>query len=301
MMPGRSIAEALRPRWGWIAIAGSIGLLHLVGWSILLSLVVPQHLSIGAKAFGAGTGLAAYLLGARHAFDADHIAAIDNTIRKLMRAGQQPRSVGFWFSIGHSSVVFGLTSLLAFGVRGLSRSLLDGSSSLHGLAGLAGTLFSSGYLYAIAALNLLVLGDIWRMLKRARTGTDVEHDSRLRSGFLTWLLQPVMNLIGKSWHMCVVGFLFGLGFDTASEVALLVLASSSAATGLPWYAVLCLPVLFAAGMSLFDTLDSTLMTSAYGWAWINPVRRLTYDFGLTALSAAIGFTIGTIEIITLLT
>jgi high-affinity nickel-transport protein len=300
MTLGRSIAEAIRPRPSWIGIIGAIGLLHIMGWSILFALVVPRHLSIGATAFGAGTGLAAWLLGVRHAFDADHIAAIDNTIRKLMRAGQYPRSVGFWFSIGHSSVVFGLTLLLAFGLRDLSRLLLDGASPLRDLADVVGTLFSSGYLYAIATLNLVVLGDIWRMLSRARLGQCGEVDGRDRPGFMCWLLRPVMKLVSKPRHMCIVGFLFGLSFDTATEVALLVLASSSAATGLPWYAVLCLPVLFAAGMSLFDTIDSSLMTSAYSWAWVEPVRRLYYDLGLTALSAAIGFIVGTIEIAALI-
>ncbi|MEI9989866.1 MAG: hypothetical protein WDM86_07490 [Rhizomicrobium sp.] len=297
MTLGRGIAETLRRRRGWIGIVGSIGLLHVVGWSILLVAITLPHPAIGAKAFGAGTGLAAYLLGVRHAFDADHIAAIDNTIRKLMRAGQQPRSVGFWFSIGHSSVVFGLATLLAFGVRGLARPLFDGTSALHLLAGVAGTLFSSGFLYAIAVLNLIVLGDLWRKLARARTGRPTEDEpDGSRPGFMSRLLRPAMNLVGKPWHMCLVGLLFGLGFDTATEIALLVLASSSAATGLPWYEVLCLPVLFAAGMSLFDTLDSALMTSAYGWSWASPLRRLYYDLGLTALSSAIGIVVATVEI-----
>ncbi|MEJ0028790.1 MAG: hypothetical protein WDN01_22410 [Rhizomicrobium sp.] len=296
-MFGRSIAET--PRRGWAGIAGSIGLLHVVGWSILLAAVVPGH--PGAQAFGIGTGLTAYLLGVRHAFDADHIAAIDNAIRKLMREGQQPRAVGFWFSIGHSSVVFGLTLLLAFGVGGLARPLFDGPSPLHRVAGMAGTLFSSGFLYAIAALNLIVLGDIRRKLGRARAGLHVEpDDGQVRPGIMSRLLRPAMNLVGKPWHMGAVGFLFGLGFDTATEIALLVLASSSAATGLPWYEVLCLPVLFAAGMSLFDTLDSSLMISAYGWSWASPLRRLYYDFGMTALSAAIGIVVATIEIAALI-
>jgi high-affinity nickel-transport protein len=280
-----------------------IALLHIAGWGTLIGIVVPEHLSVGSTAFGIGIGLTAYMLGVRHAFDADHIAAIDNTTRKLMGQGRRPASVGFWFSLGHSSVVFALTLLLAFGIRAVAGPLLDNGSVLHGIAGLIGTAVSSGFLYAIAALNVVVLVDVWKAFRRMRTGQydEAALEKQLGNrGMMNRLLGRVMNVVTEPWQMYVVGLLFGLGFDTATEIALLVLTGSGAASGLPWYAILCLPVLFAAGMSLFDTLDGSFMIIAYGWALARPARKLYYNLVITGLSVAVALLIGTVEVVGLL-
>ena len=280
-----------------------VALLHLIGWGTLIAVVVPQHVSLGTTAFGVGIGLTAYMLGVRHAFDADHIAAIDNTTRKLMQQGRRPASVGFWFSVGHSSVVLALTLVLMFGIGTLARPLLDGNSQLHAIVGLVGTAVSSCFLYVIAALNLVVLIDVWTVFRRPRTepydaaALERSLDNR---GLMNRLLGRLMKLVTEPWQMVIVGLLFGLGFDTATEIAVLVLSSSSAASGVPWYAVLCLPILFAAGMSLFDTLDGTFMTIAYDWALERPARKLYYNLVVTALSIAVALVIGTVEIAGLL-
>ncbi len=280
-----------------------IGALHVIGWFTLIAIVAPQHLSVGSKVFGVGIGVTAYMLGVRHAFDADHIAAIDNTTRKLMRDGERPLSVGFWFSLGHSNVVLALTVLLASGVHALAGAVSDEGSSLHNFAGLIGTIVSGGFLYLIAALNLVVLIDIWKVFHRMRSGhydeaaLEKQLDNR---GAINRLLQPVVRFVTKPWQMYFVGLLFGLGFDTASEIALLVLTSSSVSSGLPWYAILCLPVLFAAGMSLMDTIDGSFMNVAYGWAFSKPVRKIYYNLVITGLSVAAALIIGTIEILELL-
>ncbi len=292
-----------RTRRGLIGMIGCIALLHIVGWVTLLAVVVPQHLSVGTKAFGVGIGIVAYVLGVRHAFDADHIAAIDNTVRKLMREGKRPLSVGFWFSFGHSSVVFGLTLLLALGIHGIADPVLDDNSWLHDATGLIGTAASSGFLYVIAALNVVVLADVWRAFRQLRSGQfdEAALERQLeKRGLMSRLLGPAMKLVSRPRHMYGIGLLFGLGFDTATEVALLVLTSSGAASGLPWYAILCLPILFAAGMSLFDTLDGSFMTIAYGWALMRPLRKMYYNLVVTGLSVAVALIIGTVEIVVLL-
>ncbi len=278
--------------------------LHLVGWITLVFVVDPARLSLGGRAFGIGVGLTAYTLGMRHAFDADHIAAIDNTTRKLMGDGQRPLAVGFFFSLGHSTVVFGLAALLATGVRALSGPVEDDSSSLHHYTGLIGTSVSGMFLYLIAILNVIVLVGILRVFARLRRGDfDLEKDGaelerQLESrGLLNRFLGRFTRSITKSWHMYPIGLLFGLGFDTATEIALLVLAGTSAAAGLPWYAILCLPVLFTAGMCLLDTVDGSFMNFAYGWAFSNPVRKIYYNITITTLSVAVALLIGSIELL----
>jgi len=278
--------------------------LHLVGWITLVFVVDPARLSLGSKAFGIGVGLTAYTLGMRHAFDADHIAAIDNTTRKLMSDGQRPLAVGFFFSLGHSTVVFGLAVLLATGVRALSGPVEDDTSSLHHYTGLIGTSVSGMFLYLIAILNVIVLVGILRMFARLRRGDfDLDKDKaelerQLENrGLLNRFLGRFTRSITKSWHMYPIGLLFGLGFDTATEIALLVLAGTSAAAGLPWYAILCLPVVFTAGMCLLDTIDGSFMNFAYGWAFSNPVRKIYYNITVTALSVAIALLIGSIELL----
>ena len=278
--------------------------LHLVGWITLVFIVDPARLTLGGKAFGIGVGLTAYTLGLRHAFDADHIAAIDNTTRKLMSDGQRPLAVGFFFSLGHSTVVFGLAVLLATGVRALSGPVEDDTSSLHHYTGLIGTSVSGMFLYLIAILNVIVLVGILRVFARLRRGDfDLEKDGaelerQLENrGLLNRFLGRFTKSITKSWHMYPIGLLFGLGFDTATEIALLVLAGTSAAAGLPWYAILCLPVLFTAGMCLLDTIDGSFMNFAYGWAFSNPMRKIYYNITITGLSVAVALLIGTVELL----
>lgn len=282
-------------------VFASIALLHIIGWGTLITFVAPVHPSADGAALGIGIGLTAYMLGVRHAFDADHIAAIDNTTRKLMQEGWRPVAVGFWFSCGHSSVVFLLTVLLAAGVGALSGSLQDDGSDFHRLAGLVGPLVSGGFLLAIGTLNIVVFAELWATFRRMRSGGVAIHEQGLnRGGLVTRLVTRITGVVTRPRQMYAVGLLFGLGFDTATEIGLLVLATSGAVSGLPWYAILCLPILFAAGMSLFDTLQGSFMTAAYGWALAQPVRRIYYNLIITGLSVAVALIIGTVEIAGLL-
>ncbi|MCS5720327.1 HoxN/HupN/NixA family nickel/cobalt transporter [Herbiconiux sp. CPCC 205763] len=284
-------------------IIGFIALLHVVGWGTLVLIVVPQQLSVGSQAFGIGIGLTAYTLGMRHAFDADHIAAIDNTTRKLMTHGQRPLSVGFWFSLGHSTIVFGLAFLLALGIRGIAGSVTDEGSALHDVTGLIGSSVSGAFLYIIAFVNIAAFIAIAKIFRRMRSGQYDEQELELqlaKRGVLNRFIGKVMRPVSKPWHMYPVGLLFGLGFDTATEIALLVIAGAGAASGLPWYAILCLPVLFAAGMTLLDTLDGSFMNFAYGWAFSRPVRKIYYNLTITALSVLVAVVIGTVQVASLL-
>jgi high-affinity nickel-transport protein len=278
-------------------------LLHVVGWGLLIGVVAPQEFHVAGHLFGAGLGLTAYTLGMRHAFDADHIAAIDNTTRKLMAEGQRPMSVGFWFSLGHSSVVFVMVMLLGFGIRALAGALEDGDSALQHVTGVWGTSVSGLFLVAIGLVNLAALAGIVRVLRRMRSGhvDEAELERRLDSrGLLNRVLGRVTRAVRRPWHMYPVGLLFGLGFDTVTEVGLLVLAGGAAAANLPWYAVLTMPVLFAAGMSLLDTIDGSFMNIAYGWAFAKPVRKIYYNLTVTSLSVAVALIIGVIELVSVL-
>jgi nickel/cobalt transporter (NiCoT) family protein len=287
-------------RWRLGSMLAVIVALHLIGWITLVLIVDPARLSLGGKAFGIGVGLTAYTLGMRHAFDADHIAAIDNTTRKLMADGQRPLAVGFFFSLGHSTVVFALALLLATGVKAAVGPVEDDSSTLHHYTGLIGTSVSGVFLYLIAILNVVVLVGILRVFARLRRGdydeTELERQLQNR-GLINRFLGRFTRSITKSWHLYPVGLLFGLGFDTATEIALLVLAGTSAAAGLPWYAILCLPVLFAAGMCLLDTIDGSFMNFAYAWAFASPLRKIYYNITITGLSVAIALLIGTVELL----
>jgi high-affinity nickel-transport protein len=290
----------------WARAAGMIATiagLTVIGWGVLLLLVVPGHYSVGTKTFGVGIGLTAYTLGMRHAFDADHISAIDNTTRKLMSDGQRPLSVGFWFSLGHSSVVFALSLLLGFGVKALVGPVANDGSALHAVTGVVGTSVSGVFLYLIAGINIVVLVGILKVFGKMRRGqfdeAALEHHLNNR-GFMNRIFGRFTRSITKPWQMYPVGLLFGLGFDTATEVALLVLAGTGAAANLPWYAILCLPVLFAAGMSLFDSIDGSFMNFAYGWAFSKPVRKVYYNITITGLSVAVALLIGTVEVLGLL-
>ncbi len=287
------------------AMGGFILLLHLLGWGVLLGIVAPQHYQVSStEVLGVGLGLTAYTLGMRHAFDADHIAAIDNTTRKLMAEGKRPVSVGFWFSLGHSTIVFGLVALLAFGVRALAGELGNNSSLLQQITGVVGTAVSGTFLYVIGIINLMVLVGIVKVFRRMRhAGYDEQAlDDQLNNrGLLNKILSGAMKAVTKPWQMYVVGLLFGLGFDTATEVGLLVLAGGAAAFALPWYAIMTLPILFAAGMSLLDTIDGCFMNFAYGWAFARPVRKIYYNITITALSVAVALIIGSIELISIVT
>lgn len=294
------------------AMFGVIAALHVIGWGTLVLVVVPEHHTVGGTALGIGIGLTAYTLGLRHAFDADHIAAIDNTTRKLMadgsmsphvRGSHRALGVGFFFSLGHSTIVFGLAVLLSLGITSIAGPLQDDSSTLHRYTGLIGAGVSGVFLYLIAAINVVVLVGILQVFRRMRAGeydeAALEHQLGNR-GFLNRILRRFTSTISKSWQMYPLGMLFGLGFDTATEVALLVLAGTGASTGLPWYAILCLPVLFAAGMSLLDTIDGAFMNVAYGWALVRPVRKVYYNLTITGLSVVVALVIGTIELLGLL-
>jgi high-affinity nickel-transport protein len=276
-----------------------IGLLHAAAFGILAVLVVPHRYTVGAQVFGFGLGITAYTLGMRHAFDADHIAAIDNTTRKLMADGQRPVSVGFWFALGHSTVVVVLATLIAAGAR-QAASLGSDGSAVHRILGAVSTVASGGFLYLIGILNLVALVGIARVFRQMRRGGFDEDalEAKLNArGLLNRILGRLTRSIRRPVEMYPVGLLFGIGFDTATEVLLLAMAGSGAAAGLPWYAILCLPLLFAAGMSLFDTLDGTFMTVAYQWAFANPVRKVYYNLTITGLSVAVALVVGTIELV----
>jgi high-affinity nickel-transport protein len=246
-----------------VGLAAAIGALHVAGLLLLL----------GGGVFGLGVGVTAYTLGLRHAFDADHIGAIDNTTRRLTEPGRRPLSVGLWFSLGHSTVVFGLTALVGLGARA-------GGARLHEAAGLIGPAVSGTFLVAIGLLNLAAL---------------LAPSPQAPGGVLTRVFGRATRAVRAPWQMYPVGLLFGLGFDTATEVALLATAGAAAAGGLPFYAVLCLPLLFAAGMSLLDTLDGAFMAFAYGWS----AAGRTYTRVVTGLSVIVALVVGGAELLSL--
>jgi nickel/cobalt transporter (NiCoT) family protein len=288
-----------------IGMAAFILGLHIVGWGVLIAIVAPHHYQIASgQILGIGLGLTAYTLGMRHAFDADHIAAIDNTTRKLMSEGKRPVSVGFWFSLGHSTIVFALVALLALGIRALAGQVENDTSVLQRITGVVGTAVSGVFLYIIGIINLVMLIGIIKVFRKMRQGAYDEKslEEQLNSrGFMNKILSGATKTVTKPWQMYPIGVLFGLGFDTATEVGLLVLAGGAAAFALPWYAILTLPILFAAGMSLLDTIDGCFMNFAYGWAFSKPVRKVYYNITVTGLSVVVALIIGTIELVSILT
>jgi nickel/cobalt transporter (NiCoT) family protein len=285
-------------------MSGLVLLLHVVGWGVLLLVVAPHEYRLGSTGvLGVGVGLTAYLLGVRHAFDADHIASIDNTTRKLVGEGRPSVSTGFWFSLGHSSVVFFASLLLVLGVRSVAGVVQDESSGIGQTLGLIGTVVAGTFLLLIGLMNLVAAVGIAKVFRQMRTGEfdEAELERHLHNrGFLARLLGRVTRRVTQPWHLYPVGLLMGLGFDTATQVALLVLAAGSAAFTLPWYAILVLPVLFAAGMSLFDTADGVLMSRAYGWAFLKPVRKVFYNLTVTLLSVTVALVIGVLVLAGLL-
>ncbi len=279
-------------RSAWLGYGSTILGLHLLGLLALLPT---------ARAHPAllGMGFLAYTLGLRHAFDADHIAAIDNTARKLVRQDQSPLGVGFYFSLGHSTVVFLMVLATALVARWTQQVL----PHLQAVGGVIGTTVSGGFLVFIGLLNLFIWLDLYLIFQRMRHGThDPEELERLllSRGLIARVAGPLFRLIGRSWHVYPLGFLFGLGFDTASEVALLALSAAAAARALPLWGILALPVLFAAGMSLMDTADGVFMTTAYRWAFATPLRKIYYNLTVTGLSVVAALLIGLIELVQVL-
>jgi high-affinity nickel-transport protein len=247
-----------------------------------------------------GTALVAYSFGLRHAVDADHIAAIDNVTRKLMQSGKRPVAVGLMFSLGHSTVVI----LGSAAIAGAALALQHRLDAIRNMASVIGTLVSALFLFAIALVNLMVLRSVYRAFVRVRRGEPyVEEDFNLLlagGGILSRLFRPMFRMISRSWHMYPLGFLFGLGFDTATEIGLLGISAAEAAKGLSFWSILVFPVLFAAGMSLIDTTDNILMLGAYGWAFVKPIRKLYYNLTITCVSVVVAVVVGGIESLGLL-
>ncbi len=299
------IRDGLTPR-EW-ARAGAMLLaiigLNVLGWGMLAAAVGGHYHINKTEIFGFGTGILAYTLGMRHAFDADHIAAIDNTTRKLVSDGKRPLSVGFFFSLGHSTVVFLLALLLNFGIRALDDQVKNANSHLQYTTNIIGTLVSGCFLFLIAAINVVILAGIVKVFREMRSGNydDQQLEEQLnKRGLMNRFLGPLARRIDTPWKMYPIGFLFGLGFDTATEVALLVLAGTAVVGGLPFYAILSLPILFSAGMSLFDTADGCFMNFAYDWAFARPVRKVFYNLTITGLSVFVAVFIGAVEVLGLL-
>jgi nickel/cobalt transporter (NiCoT) family protein len=242
-----------------------------------------------------GTAFLAYTFGLRHAFDADHIAAIDNVVRKLMREGKAPYSAGFFFSLGHSTIVI----LASIAIAATAAALQNRLGAFHAVGVVIGTGVSALFLLIIGLANLVVMKGIWTAFLRARRGekiVDEDLDTLLAGrGLLARVFRPLFGIVSRSWHMYPIGFLFGLGFDTASEIGLLGISATQAAQGMSFWTILVFPALFTAGMSLMDTTDSTMMTGAYGWAHVNAVRKLWYNLTVTAASVLVALFIGGIE------
>jgi high-affinity nickel-transport protein len=276
-----------------IGIYGILFLFNLAAW--IWAIIAFRHFPVLL-----GTSLLAYSFGLRHAVDADHIAAIDNVTRKLMQEGKRPITVGFLFSLGHSTIVV----LGSAAIAATAMALQHRMDAARAIGGVIGTLVSMLFLFAIAIANLIVLRSIYRAFVRVRGGAPyVEEDFDLLladRGFLSRLFRPMFDLITRSWHMYPLGVLFGLGFDTATEIGLLGISAAEASKGLSLWSILVFPALFAAGMSLIDTTDNILMLGAYGWAFVKPVRKLYYNLTITFVSVLVALVVGGIEALGLL-
>jgi high-affinity nickel-transport protein len=278
--------------------------LNLAGWGLFVLAILPRHLHYKGLGIGIGAALTAWTLGCRHAFDADHIAAIDNTTRKLMATGRRPLGSGFFFALGHSSVVLLAGVGITFAAKAAFNTVVRPASGFAIVGGVAGTAVSASFLWLIAALNLIVLAGIVRLARNLRGGRydEAELEAQLQArGLMSRFFGRLMRSITHTRQLFLVGLAFGISFDTATEVVLLSGTAAAASEGLPWYAVLALPLLFAGGMTLLDTADGLFMNTAYGWAFAHPVRKLYYNIAVTTVSIAVAFVIGGIEIIGLLT
>jgi nickel/cobalt transporter (NiCoT) family protein len=286
-----------------LGMYGSILLLHALGFFVFVAYVLPAHY----KLFGVGLSITAYTLGLRHAFDADHISAIDNTTRKAMNQRQgtdkpRPFGFGYFFSLGHSTIVVAIGVGIIIAEKTVLPAVTHSNSSLESFGGTFGTIVSAAFLFLIGLLNLIILAGIVRVFRSMRRGeyNEAELERQLeKRGFFYRFFGRWMNAIDKEWQMYPVGVVFGMGFDTATEVALLTTTALLASEHIPWQAIIALPVLFTAGMSLMDTSDGLFMNVAYGWAFFNPVRKVYYNLAITGLSVAICFFIGGIETLSL--
>jgi nickel/cobalt transporter (NiCoT) family protein len=297
--------------WGRLtAMFGFILAINVAGWAIFVLCVMPHHFDYrgvgGSAGLGVGLGVAitAWFLGFRHAFDADHISCIDNTTRKLMADGQRPLGTGFFFSFGHSTIIMVVGVGITIAARAVFGAMVNPSSAYETAGGALGTLLSAGFLYLIALLNLIVLAGIFKVFRQMRSGAydEAQLEAQLQArGLMYRFFGRFMKSVNHTWQLYFVGLVFGIGFDTATEVVLLAATAYAAIQGLPYYAVLALPFLFAGGMMLFDTLDGCFMNVAYGWAFARPVRKVYYNLVITGLSIGAAFIIGTIEILGVLT
>jgi high-affinity nickel-transport protein len=276
-----------------IRIYSLLLIVNVAVWSWALTAFWNQTLLLG-------TALLAYGFGLRHAVDADHIAAIDNVTRKLMQQGQRPVSIGFFFALGHATVVI----LAAAGVAATASTLSTHFDAVKSVGGVMGTLVSAVFLFIIAAANIVILRSVWKTYCHVRDGgryEDADFDLLLNNrGVLARLFRPMFRLVNQSWHMYPLGFLFGLGFDTATEIALLGISATQATSGLSIWSIMLFPALFAAGMSLIDTTDGVLMLGAYNWAFVKPMRKLYYNLTITLVSVVVAVLIGGIEALGLL-
>jgi nickel/cobalt transporter (NiCoT) family protein len=287
-----------------LALYSVIAGLHVLGFFIFFVFVLPSHY----KGLGTGVAILAYTLGLRHAFDADHISAIDNTTRKVLGERQgtgQPRPLGFgfFFSLGHSTIVVAIGVGIIVAERTVFSAVSNSNSGMEQFGGLFGTVVSASFLFLIGLLNLVILAGIVRVFASMRRGEydEAELERQLENrGFFYRFSGRWMRAITKEWQMYPVGVVFGMGFDTATEVALLATTALLASRHIPWYAIVCLPILFTAGMTVMDTTDGLFMNLAYGWAFFNPIRKVYYNLAITGLSVAICFFIGGIEVLSLL-
>lgn len=301
----RTAVRALRPaeRRRLAGMAIVILALNGAGWGVFVLSVLPHHFRYERLGTGLGVAVTAWTLGLRHAFDADHISAIDNVTRKLLSDGKRPLGTGFAFALGHSTVIVAVGAGIALAAKLVFGAVVQPSSAFQTLGGVVGTVLAASFLYLIAALNLVVLLGIARIFAGLRHGrySEEELERQLQArGLMYRFFGRFMRSINHSWQMLFVGMVFGIGFDTATEVVLLTATVYAATSGLPFYAVLAMPLLFAGGMTLFDTLDGCFMTIAYGWAFARPVRKVYYNMIITGLSIAAAFLIGTVEIFGLL-
>lgn len=287
-----------------ISMYTSIFALHALGFFIFVAFVVPAHY----RGLGIGVSTLAYTLGLRHAFDADHISAIDNTTRKTInerRGTNKPRPLcyGYFFSLGHSTIVFAIGVGIIIAEKTVFSAVSNNHSGLEQFGGVFGTVVSASFLFLIGLLNLVVLAGIVKVFRSMRRGDydEAELERQLQNrGFFYRFFGRWMGAINKEWQMYPVGVVFGMGFDTATEVALLATTALYASQHIPWYAIICLPILFTAGMTVMDTTDGIFMNMAYGWAFLNPVRKVYYNLTITGLSVAICFLIGGVETLGLL-
>jgi high-affinity nickel-transport protein len=302
----QAIGRALRPR-EWARLGGMAAIIagiNALGWGLFIGVVLPHHFRYATLGVGLGVAVTAWALGMRHAFDADHISAIDNVTRKLMADGKRPLGTGFFFALGHSAIVVAVGAGISVAARTVFAAIASPSSAYETLGGALGTVTSAGFLYLIAALNIVVLAGIVKVFRDMRRGTysedELERQLQAR-GLMYRFFGRFTRSINHTWQMFFVGAIFGIGFDTATEVVLLAATAYAATSRLPFYAVLALPLLFSGGMILLDALDGFFMNFAYGWAFARPVRKVYYNLVITGLSVAAAFLIGTVEMLGVLT